>query len=210
MPRAENEGQQGVPPKAGGTRSPSPFDRQAPVKGVKYVVAVGSGKGGVGKSTVAVNLAVALKMCGARVGLLDADLYGPSLPRMMGCLRQKPDMDPSSRKIYPLSRYGIKIMSMGFLVEEEAPVIWRGPMLFKAVDQFLKDVDWGGFRLFGGRFTTGNGGCGINFSSKDVCVWWNCCVYTTKYCFSGCKKSFKYVETIKNSLFRCCRKYVFF
>ena len=128
---------------AGKSKTPSPFDKQAPVVGVKHIVAVGSGKGGVGKSTVAVNLALALKMRGARVGLLDADLYGPSLPRMMGCLQQKPDIDPSDHKIYPLSRYGLKIMSMGFLVEEEAPVIWRGPMLFKAVDQFLKDVKWG-------------------------------------------------------------------
>lgn len=124
-------------------KTPSPFDKQASVSGVQHIVAVGSGKGGVGKSTVAVNLALALKMRGARVGLLDADLYGPSIPRMVGCLQQKLDMDPSGKKIYPLSRYGIKIMSMGFLVEEEAPVIWRGPMLFKAVDQFLKDVEWG-------------------------------------------------------------------
>ena len=121
----------------------NPFDRQVVVPGVKHVIAVGSGKGGVGKSTAALNLAVALKGLGARVGLLDADLYGPSIPRMAGCLNQKLDIDAESKKIYPLRRYGISIMSMGFLVEEEAPVIWRGPMLFKAVDQFLKDVEWG-------------------------------------------------------------------
>ncbi len=121
----------------------NPFDRQSLLKGVKFVLAVGSGKGGVGKSTLAVNLALALKHQGYRVGLLDADLYGPSLPRMMGCLNQKLDIHSDSRKIIPLSRYGIQVMSMGFLVAEEAPVIWRGPMLFKAVDQFLKDVQWG-------------------------------------------------------------------
>ena len=106
-------------------------------------MAVGSGKGGVGKSTVALNLAVALKKQGKSVGVLDGDLYGPSLPRMTGCLRQKPDIDSQSGKIKPLLRYGLKLMSMGFLVEEDAPVIWRGPMLFKAVDQLLKDVLWG-------------------------------------------------------------------
>lgn len=120
----------------------NPFEQQAPIPGIKHILAVGSGKGGVGKSTVAVNLAVALKKKGARVGLLDADLYGPSLPRMMGLLNQRPAVD-SNNKIEPLSRSGIRVMSIGFLVEEGAAVVWRGPMLFKAMDQFFRDIHWG-------------------------------------------------------------------
>ena len=121
----------------------NPFDQQAPLPHIKHIIAIGSGKGGVGKSTVAVNLAIALKQKGLKIGVLDSDLYGPSLPRMMACLNQKPDIDEKSQKVLPLKRFGLKMMSMGLLVEEDLPVIWRGPMLFKAVDQFLKDVDWG-------------------------------------------------------------------
>ncbi len=126
-------------------KSKNPFDRQTSLTGVKNIIAIGSGKGGVGKSTVSVNLSLALKKKSSnlKIGLLDADLYGPSLPRMTGCLNQKPEINEENQKIIPLFRFGIKIMSMGFLVEEDLPVIWRGPMLFKAVDQFLKEVDWG-------------------------------------------------------------------
>jgi len=121
----------------------NPFHQQSSIKGVKHIVAVGSGKGGVGKSTIAVNFALALQKLGHSVGLLDADLYGPSLPRMMGCLNQKPAINSENKNVIPLKRFGLQLMSMGFLVEEDLPVIWRGPMLFKAVDQFLKEVDWG-------------------------------------------------------------------
>ena len=119
----------------------NPFDQQQPIIGIKKIIAVASGKGGVGKSTVATNLALALRDYGT-VGLLDADIYGPSLPRMMGALNQKP-MVTEGNKITPVSRYGIKMMSIGFLVEEGAAVVWRGPMLFKAMDQFFRDVQWG-------------------------------------------------------------------
>lgn len=119
----------------------NPFDQQQPIPGVKKIIAVASGKGGVGKSTVAVNLALALREYG-EVGLLDADIYGPSLPRMMGALNQKPHVSPGN-KITPVSRYGVNIMSIGFLIEEGAAVVWRGPMLFKAMDQFFRDVQWG-------------------------------------------------------------------
>ncbi len=119
----------------------NPFDQQQPIPGVKKIIAVASGKGGVGKSTVATNLALALREYG-NVGLLDADIYGPSLPRMMGALNQKPTVSEGN-KITPVSRYGIKMMSIGFLVEESAAIVWRGPMLFKAMDQFFKDVQWG-------------------------------------------------------------------
>src|SRR6266851_2770159 len=105
---------------------------------IRYVVAVASGKGGVGKSTVAANLALALKMQGNRVGLMDADIYGPSVPIMMGVPPVDPKMTP-----FPMERYGIKLMSMGFIVPPSQAVIWRGPMVHKAVSQFLVDIDWG-------------------------------------------------------------------
>ncbi|MBY0554082.1 Mrp/NBP35 family ATP-binding protein [bacterium] len=118
----------------------NPFDQQQAIPGVKKIIAVASGKGGVGKSTVATNLALALREFG-NVGLLDADIYGPSLPRMMGALNQKPTADGA--KITPINRYGVKVMSIGFLVEEGSAIVWRGPMLFKAMDQFFRDVQWG-------------------------------------------------------------------
>jgi ATP-binding protein involved in chromosome partitioning len=109
---------------------------------VKNVVAVASGKGGVGKSTASVNLAVALSQSGARVGLLDADIYGPNLPLMMG-LREKPLVEGDGQRIRPVPRYGIKLVSIGFFLDERKPVIWRGPMVHGAIQQFLRDFDWG-------------------------------------------------------------------
>src|SRR3989339_447316 len=111
--------------------------------GVKNTIAVASGKGGVGKSTVAVNLAVALALDGARVGLIDADIYGPSIPMMLG-INDKPKIfqDTATAKMVPLENYGIKVMSIGFLIDEDAPVIWRGPMASGAIKQFMSDVHW--------------------------------------------------------------------
>jgi ATP-binding protein involved in chromosome partitioning len=109
--------------------------------GVKHTVAVASGKGGVGKSTVAVNMAATLAAQGARVGLMDADIYGPSIPIMLGLKSSRPDVRDG--KLMPLERYGIHMMSLGFLAGEETPVIWRGPMVGKLIQQFLQDVDWG-------------------------------------------------------------------
>jgi ATP-binding protein involved in chromosome partitioning len=120
---------------------PNPFDQQKPIPGVKNIIAVSSGKGGVGKSTVATNLALALSKT-SKVGLLDADIYGPSIPRMLGALNQKPEITPD-QKIQPLLRFGMRLMSIGFIIEESSAVVWRGPMLFKAMDQFLRDVQWG-------------------------------------------------------------------
>jgi ATP-binding protein involved in chromosome partitioning len=120
----------------------NPFDRQAPIAGVKRILVVGSGKGGVGKSTVAANLALALKSLDRKVGLLDADIYGPSLPRMFGAINQ-PLSVGADGKMEPIVRHGLKIMSMGFLVNENQAVVWRGPMLFKAFEQFFRDVNWG-------------------------------------------------------------------
>ena len=108
---------------------------------VRNVVAVASGKGGVGKSTVAVNIAVALAQSGAKVGLLDADIYGPNVPTMMGVQRLPPQND--SGKLTPAVAYGVELMSIGFLVKPGQPLIWRGPMLHSAIRQFLNDVEWG-------------------------------------------------------------------
>jgi ATP-binding protein involved in chromosome partitioning len=111
-----------------------------PIKGVKNAIAVASGKGGVGKSTVAVNLAVALAKAGASVGLLDTDVYGPSIPLMMG-VHDKPLM--KNNKIVPLEAYGVKLMSIGFILDPEKALIWRGPLVAQLINQFLNDVDWG-------------------------------------------------------------------
>lgn len=111
------------------------------VPGVRAIVAVASGKGGVGKSTTAVNLAYGLRTLGWRVGLLDADIYGPSVPRMAGATGRP--SSPDGRRLRPLESFGVKCMSMGFLVDEDAPMIWRGPMVQSALQQMLADVDWG-------------------------------------------------------------------
>ena len=109
---------------------------------VANVVCVGSGKGGVGKSSLTANLAVALAADGKKVGILDADVWGYSIPRMFGLGGQRPPVT-AERKIAPLEAHGVKVMSIGFFVEEDAAVVWRGPMLHKALTQFLEDVDWG-------------------------------------------------------------------
>lgn len=119
----------------------SPMARQSEIPGVAAVIAVASGKGGVGKSTTALNLALGLRDLSLKVGLLDADIYGPSVPRLTG-LHQKPELD-GERKMIPLRRFGLAIMSIGFLVEEETAMIWRGPMVMSAVTQMLRDVAWG-------------------------------------------------------------------
>jgi len=111
-----------------------------PISGVKNTIAVASGKGGVGKSTVAVNIAVALARSGAKVGLLDTDVYGPSIPLMMG-VHDKPMM--RNNKIVPLEAYGVKLMSIGFILEADKALIWRGPLVAQLINQFLNDVDWG-------------------------------------------------------------------
>ncbi len=107
---------------------------------IRNAIAIGSGKGGVGKSTVAVNVAVVLAQSGARVGLLDADIYGPNVPTMMGVERLP---QPVGQKLVPAEAHGVKLMSIGFLVKPDQPLIWRGPMLHSAIRQFLTDVDWG-------------------------------------------------------------------
>ncbi len=111
------------------------------VNGVKNIIAVASGKGGVGKSTTAVNLALALSAEGANVGMLDADIYGPSQPRMLGAQGAKPE-SPDGKRLKPVNSYHIQSMSIGYLVEEDTPMIWRGPMVTQALEQLLKETDW--------------------------------------------------------------------
>ena len=119
----------------------SPLSSQNRMPGLKRIVAVASGKGGVGKSTCSVNLACALKHIGAEVGLLDCDIYGPSIPLMMG-IRERPTIS-AQEKMVPPSNHGVKLMSMGFLLDGDTPVIWRGPMIMKTIQQFFHSVDWG-------------------------------------------------------------------
>jgi ATP-binding protein involved in chromosome partitioning len=112
---------------------------KAPIPGVKNVIAVGAGKGGVGKTTVAVNLAIALSQCGGRVAMIDGDVYGPNVPIMLGINTQ---LTTDGQKIVPAEQYGIQLVSMAFLTSDDAPVIWRGPMLHGAIQQFFRDVRW--------------------------------------------------------------------
>ncbi len=118
----------------------APQPPKLPIPGVRNLIAVGSGKGGVGKTTVAVNLAIALSKLGHKVGLLDADVYGPNVPLMMG-INQTPMAH--GERIQPLQNYGVKLMSMGFLNPGDKPLVWRGPMLHSVIQQFLRGVDWG-------------------------------------------------------------------
>jgi ATP-binding protein involved in chromosome partitioning len=120
--------------------SPQQAPPKTPIAGVKNIVAVGSGKGGVGKTTVSVNLALGLARMGRKVGLLDADVYGPNVPLMMG-VNESPYAD--GERIRPLENYNVKLMSMGFINPGDKPLVWRGPMLHSAMQQFLRNVDWG-------------------------------------------------------------------
>ncbi len=144
-PHSTAKARQGVPPVAS-HRPPqnahgSPMGKQAPVPGVGAIIAVASGKGGVGKSTTALNLALGLRDLGLRVGVLDADIYGPSMPKLTG-IREKPQLNEAKRMI-PIMRFGLAVMSIGFLVEEDTPMIWRGPMVMSAITQMLREVEWG-------------------------------------------------------------------
>ncbi|MFC5356944.1 iron-sulfur cluster carrier protein ApbC [Azospirillum himalayense] len=125
----------------GGHSHGQPAEQKPLVPGVKAIVAVASGKGGVGKSTTASNLALAMAANGLKVGLLDADIYGPSMPRMLGISGRPTSRD--GKILEPMENYGIKVMSMGFLVAEDTPMIWRGPMVMSALQQMLRDVNWG-------------------------------------------------------------------
>ena len=117
----------------------APETGRPPLPGVKNVIAVGAGKGGVGKTTVAVNLALALAKCGSRVGVLDGDIYGPNIPLMLGLNTQ---LTTDGKQIVPAEKYGLQVVSIGFLTQDDAPIIWRGPMLHGAIQQFFREVAW--------------------------------------------------------------------
>ena len=142
----------------------NPFEQQQTLSGIRHIIAVGSGKGGVGKSTVALNLALALKHLGQSTGLMDADFYGPSIPLMTGTHKQK--MTVHQDKLIPMARYGLKIASIGYLIDPHSAVIWRGPMLFKAVEQFLRDVDWGNLDYLIVDLPPGTGDVALTLAQK--------------------------------------------
>ena len=134
-----------------------------PIQGTKYTIAISSAKGGVGKSTFAINLAVALKKLDLRVGVLDADIYGPSLPKMMN-IDQKPESDGKS--LTPIEKYGIQCISIGFLVEEETPMIWRGPMVISAIKTFTQKVIWKNLDFLIVDMPPGTGDTQLTFSQE--------------------------------------------
>ncbi|CAM8881632.1 unnamed protein product [Rhodiola kirilowii] len=135
------------------------------IDGIKDIIAVASGKGGVGKSTTAVNLAVALaSKCQMKVGLLDADVYGPSIPIMMK-IQQKPEVS-QDMKMVPIEKYGVKCMSMGFLVEKDAPIVWRGPMVMSALEKMTRGVSWGNIDILVVDMPPGTGDAQISISQR--------------------------------------------
>jgi len=153
---------------SGETAAPAP-KKPAPVSdgtipGVKKIIAVASGKGGVGKSTVAINLAVALAQSGLKIGLLDADIYGPSVPRMMGIL-EKPETT-ADKKLVPHEKYGIKTMSIGYMVDENTAMIWRGPMVQSALMQMMNDVKWGELDILVVDMPPGTGDAQLTMAQK--------------------------------------------
>jgi ATP-binding protein involved in chromosome partitioning len=139
---------------------------RAPVENVKNIIAVGAGKGGVGKTTLSVNLAVALAQRGSRVALLDGDMYGPNVPIMFGL---KTQLETDGDKIMPAERYGVQVVSMGFLTQDDAPVIWRGPMLHGAIQQFFRDVRWRDIDYLIVDMPPGTGDVALSLS--QTCQW---------------------------------------
>ncbi|WP_420405614.1 iron-sulfur cluster carrier protein ApbC [Nisaea sp.] len=172
---AHRQSGQSQPPQQGASRQaprggdgpqarPTQGNQKALVPGIKSIIAVASGKGGVGKSTTAINLALALKATGLTVGILDADIYGPSLPRMMGVSGRPTTEDGKTLK--PLERFGIKCMSIGFLVPEDSPTIWRGPMVMSALEQMLRDVLWGELDVLVVDMPPGTGDAQLTMSQR--------------------------------------------
>ena len=146
-----------------GKTSPKSFTKN-PIKGTKFTIAVSSAKGGVGKSTFAMNFALALKSVGSKVGILDADIYGPSLPKMMS-INQKPKSE-DGKSLEPIEQYGIQCMSIGFLVDEETPMIWRGPMVTSAIKTFTQKVLWNNLDFIVIDMPPGTGDAQLTFAQE--------------------------------------------
>ena len=146
-----------------GKTSPKSFTKN-PIKGTKFTIAVSSAKGGVGKSTFAMNFALALKSAGSKVGILDADIYGPSLPKMMS-INQKPKSE-DGKSLEPIEQYGIQCMSIGFLVDEETPMIWRGPMVTSAIKTFTQKVLWNNLDFIVIDMPPGTGDTQLTFAQE--------------------------------------------
>ena len=146
-----------------GNTAPKSF-RKNPINGTKFVIAISSAKGGVGKSTFAMNFALALKSTGSKVGILDADIYGPSLPKMMS-INEKPKSE-DGKSLEPINQYGIQCMSIGFLVDEETPMIWRGPMVTSAIKTFTQKVLWKNLDFIVVDMPPGTGDTQLTFSQE--------------------------------------------
>jgi len=174
-PPTQRHGGRPAAPRAADTRGPVAAqgggDRRALLPEVTHVIAVASGKGGVGKSTTAVNLAVALAQSGLAVGLFDADVFGPSVPRLTG-LDGKPQSNDGGKTIEPMEAHGLKIMSIGFLVPEDQATVWRGPMVMGALEQLLRDVNWGALDVVVIDMPPGTGDTQLTISpSPSGCRW---------------------------------------
>ena len=154
---------QSAPPPAAAPSAAPAAPEKVGIPGVKAIISVASGKGGVGKSTTSVNLALALQKLGNKVGILDADIYGPSMPRLLG-ITGKPTAN--GRILTPMEGYGLKVMSMGFLVEEDTPMIWRGPMVISALTQMLNEVDWGELDMLIVDMPPGTGDAQLTMAQK--------------------------------------------
>ncbi len=164
------------------------------IGGVKYIIAVASGKGGVGKSTTAVNLALGFQQNGLRVGVLDADIYGPSLPRLLA-IKDRPELIGDS-VLKPVEKYGLEVMSMGFLVDEETPMIWRGPMVISAITQMLKDVAWGELDIMVVDMPPGTGDAGSERMVKEAGWWCVLIVYGWRTSLISTRCSVKTVQGV--------------
>src|SRR5258707_11905602 len=138
-----------------------------PIPGVKNVIAVGAGKGGVGKTTVAVNLALALAKCGSKVGMIDGDIYGPNVPIMLG---MKGQLETDGQKIVPAEKFGLQVISMAFLTSDDAPIIWRGPMLHGALQQFFREVRWNDLDYLIVDLPPGTGDIALSLSQTVPCA----------------------------------------